>query len=124
MEQQIIKLLNQRIITLYEAVKKILLTQDSYACAVNTENLSVYFCFLETALHRPYNRLHSMAAFIRGTDDLLTKEMYPLCLLSEHAQQKIEDKYLQAAKLVSGLGLSGIKLDIVSLYKEKDRKHF
>ena len=119
MEQQIIKLLNQRMVELYEAVKNILLTQASYTCRVNTENLSVYFCFLETALHRPYNRLRSMAAFIRGTNDLLTEEMYPFCFLREESKQMIEDKFLQASRYISGLDFNGIELDIISLCKER-----
>ncbi len=120
MEQQFISLINKKITEYYQAIKSLLFNKESYCTKVNTQNVSLYFTFLESSLQQPFNRLTSVSSFIICDDgQLLTDKMYPFALLAKEKKEKINGIFSQAVNLANSLEVSGIDPEFHSLCEEK-----
>ncbi|MEM9821461.1 MAG: hypothetical protein AAF985_10330 [Bacteroidota bacterium] len=119
MEQQFINLINNKIAEHYQEVKSLLLEKGSYQTSVNTQNVILYFTFLEASLEQAYNRVASVAAFIVGDDGQLTNKMYPFALLNEEIKEKVAHQFSLVVGLANTLEVSGIDPEFVSLCEEK-----
>lgn len=108
MEDKIITLTREKISTLYNDSRILLLEQTSYHEPVDTLNVNLYFTFLESALKQPYNRLASLRDFIMDEEGLLTSLMYPFRVLYENPQLTIDTKFKEAQKLIAALETSEI----------------
>jgi len=119
MEQQFITLINDKIIEHYQTIKTLLLDKSSYKTRIDTQNVLLYFTFLEACLQKPYNRLNSASTFIGGDDGQLTDKMYPFALLNEEAKASIKSIFSKAVALANTLEVSGIDPEFVSLCEEE-----
>lgn len=118
MEQEFITLINTKITEHYHAIKKILLDKESYSTNIDTQNVVLYFTFLEAVLQQPHNRLNSVSAFIVGDDGQLTDKMYPFALLTDEVKKLIRDKFSKAVNLANSLEVSGIDPEFALLCQE------
>ncbi len=118
MEQQFINLINGKITEHYQAAKALLLNKANYKTVIDTQNVLLYFAFLESCLQQPYNRLNAVSVFIVGDDGQLTDKMYPFALLTDEAKGFVKDRFLQAINLANSLEVSGIDPEIKALCLE------
>lgn len=95
------------------------MNKGSYKTKVDTQNVLLYFSFLEASLKQAYNRLHSVSAFITADEGQLTERMYPFALLNKEAREKISNIFTKAVNLANSLDVSGIDPDFQSLCEEK-----
>ncbi|MEM9824339.1 MAG: hypothetical protein AAF985_24855 [Bacteroidota bacterium] len=100
MERQQIDGIDHQINKYYLDIKILLLDRPSYLTAVDTQNVHLYFRFLEASLKQSYNRINAVFTFVMGDDGRLIDKMYPFALLREDAKQIIDEKFAQAVSLI------------------------
>jgi len=119
MEQQIINLINERINKNYLDIKILLLDNNSYSVKVDTQNVQLYFSFLEASLKQSYNRINAVLSFIVSNDGQLIDRMYPFALLREDTKLTIDRKFSQAVNLIDELEEGSLDRTCQLLRQEK-----
>ncbi len=119
MKKEVIQLCQKHMEKLYLESKKQLLDIASYNKEVDIQNARLFLNFLENALTKPFNRLHSLNAFINNDGALSTDRMYPFCNLSDETKGSINEKDEEAIDLATGLDTGRIDPDLQSLCYEE-----
>ena len=119
MEKQLINLINESINKSYLDIKILLLDNNNYSSKVDTQNVELYFSFLEASLKQSYNRINAVLSFIIGNDGQLIDRMYPFALLREDTKLEIDRKFSQAVNLIDNLEESSLDRTCQLLRREK-----
>jgi len=119
MKSQQIDYINEKIHEHYLDIKKLLLDSNNYLSKAATQNVRLYFNFLEASLNQPYNRINAVFSFIVGNDGQLRDKMYPFAFLKDQTMEAIDKNFAQAIGFVDRLEGSDIDSEFKSLCEEQ-----
>ncbi len=101
MEQELTQLVRGQINAYYEEIKKLLLCSSSYEGDLETDNVALYFSFLEKALAQNYHRIMHLYFFI-CEDSTMSEVMFPFCQLKGMAKRRLEGRYCLSVWIMEG----------------------